>query len=90
MLIDTLLNVIVAFLRIVLIPFSVATLPADVASTVTLALGYLSDGVAIVAGYTHFSYLVALFALSATVETFFFGYHIIMWILRKIPFIGID
>lgn len=50
---------------------------------------YLEQGAGVVACFTHFTYLCDLLALVILFRTFLMGYHVFMWIWRKIPFWGV-
>lgn len=90
MLIETLLNVIMAFLRLLFLPIQIENLPETVASTIQLFLVYMADGVAIVAAYTHFSYLLVLLGIVVVIDLVYTVYIVLMWIIKKIPFLGVQ
>ena len=90
MLIQGVLNLIAGLFRLLLLPLRLISMPARVAEIFSDVIGYFVQGVAILQAYTHFSFLFLLFSFCVAVETLYLGYHFIMWILRKIPFLGID
>ena len=90
MIIEALLNVIAGFLAVLLYPLQLAQLPDNIADIMVTLLGYLADGVAIVAAYTHFTFLVVLFEIVIAIDILYTLYIIVMWILRKIPFLGVS
>lgn len=90
MLIQGVLNLIAGLFRLLLLPIRLASMPDTVSDIIQDVIGYLIQGVAIVQTYTHFAFLFALFTFCAAVEALYLGYHFVMWILRKIPFLGID
>lgn len=89
MLIEALLNLIVALLHVLFLPLQIDSLPDQISQTLLLFIGYIADGVAVVAAYTHFSYLLVLLGIVIVVNGIYFSYSVIMWILKKIPFLGI-
>lgn len=90
MLIQTVLNLIAGLFRLLLLPFRVANISNDLQAKILLVIDYLADGAAVVQSYTDFSFLLFLLGFCVTVEVLDNGYHFVMWILRKIPFLGID
>lgn len=89
MIISALLTLIIALLSVLFAPLSWVALPSNVANLFLSVIQYLIAGCKIIAAYTHFSYLVTLFGFVAIVDIALFGYKVIMWILRKIPFLNI-
>lgn len=90
MIFEVVLNILALLLDVVLWPLKIAALPDVVKETFFMALTYLADGIAIVAAYTDFAFLVALFTFAMVVDGVYMSYNVVMWILRKIPFLGID
>lgn len=90
MIVQALLSVVLLMLNLLMIPFGLITFPSNVLSVMSSAVGYIAVGFRIVATYTHFSFLLDLFAIALSVGAFFRLYHLVMWILRKIPFLGIS
>lgn len=89
MIIELCLNLVVALLRLLLLPFQVAQLPATFASTFLILTGYLIDGFRVVAAYIDTVYIGALFSFVFSVGALANGYRFIMWFLKKIPFLNI-
>lgn len=83
------MNLLLSVLSVLFLPFKIASLPAEVSSWFLVFLGYLADGVAIVAAYTDFAFLMVLVGIAVTISGIVSAYHILMWILKKIPFLGI-
>lgn len=89
MLITALLNLLLAVLRVLLTPLEFVTIPATVLSTFDAALVYIWDGFSIVAFYTHYSYLMGLFTICMYVYMACWGYDLVNFALRHIPFLHI-
>lgn len=89
MIVEGLLNLVSLFIGVLLTPIRLAALPDRVLTVIQAGLGYIFNGFAIVAGYTHFDFLLALFAICVAVDALMLTYKGIMWILRKIPFLSI-
>ena len=89
MIIETLLNVIHTVLDTLLF-FEIPSLPATVGEYLNTFFEYLTLGASILANYTPFSYLMTLFVIIVGIETSVHVYELVLWILRKIPMIGIS
>lgn len=90
MIIYALLELLVHFLGVLLYPFRMAMFPASVAEKVLILIQYISQGMQIVKTFCHWSYISGLLSFIFSMEILVSGYHFIMWVLRKIPFLGID
>lgn len=90
MLIEILLNIVLAFLRVVLLPLQIDNIPQDVLTIFATLTGYLIDGARVVCAYIHVTYFALLLGIVIAVNTLINGYRFLMWVLRKIPFFGID
>lgn len=51
---------------------------------------HMANGIRILAAYTHFVFLSALFVVSQTISAMETAWKLVRWVLRKIPFLGID
>ncbi len=52
-------------------------------------LGYLRGGMAFISYFLPMTLVRTLITFVIACEIFIFSYHIVMWILRKIPMLGI-
>ena len=89
MIITALLNVI-HFLLDKLLIFSIPKLPEQALDYIDTLFDYIVAGTGIVANYTPLSYLLTLFAIVISVDIALLLYKFVMWILRKIPMLGIE
>ena len=53
-------------------------------------VAYMINGAKIMAAYTHYQYWLTLLGFVILIDTFFMAYKVIMWILRKLPFVHIS
>lgn len=90
MLINAVLAVLILFLRALLLPLKIASFPVQVSATVLTIIAKLEEGAAIVNAYVDETYLGILFGFLLLVIGLVNGYRFIRWILKKIPFLGID
>ena len=61
-----------------------------VALVVADVFNWIARGCQILSAYTDFSYLLILLGLVFIINAFHFSYKVILWILRKIPFLNIS
>lgn len=90
MLIEILLNLILALLRLVLLPVKIENLPDDVLTVLATFTAYLVDGGRVVAAYTHATYLTLLLGVVVALSIIRNTWRFFRWVLRKIPFINIE
>lgn len=90
MIIEGFLNVIKSLLTLLFAPIDIPSLPDSVATVMSSGLSYLLDGLGIFAAFTHYQYIMALFAIVIAIDAAMLVYKFIMWILRKIPAAGIE
>lgn len=89
MIIASLLDLVVSFFHVVFQGLALVDIPQSVVDVFDSVIVYLSQGVQVVACYTHFSYLVVLLDFVVLLEISHTGYIIFMWIMRKVPMWGI-
>lgn len=70
--------------------FEIPKLPPTVYEYVEQFFGYLEVGAGILANYVHLPYLMTLFTIILAVDGAILIYHLVMWILKKIPVLGIE
>lgn len=89
MIIEGLLSLLLTLLSALLLPFRMIAFPVSVANVVLQLIGYLGTGARVMKYYTHWSYISGLLAFIISMQAFVSGYHLIMWVLKKIPFLNI-
>lgn len=90
MIITGLLNLLVAFLTVLLSPLQLIPLPQGLENILAQGIGYIMQGINLLSAYVHMPYILALFSFVLSLEVMTLAYKAIMWILRKIPFFGIN
>lgn len=90
MIIATLISLIVKVFSVLTAFIKVPGTPQAVKDFLATALEYMTAGMQILANYVDVPYLLLLFGLVITVDASIFTYRLIMWVLRKIPFFGIE
>lgn len=90
MIIELLLDMLYGIFSLLTTPINIPQLPETVHTYLTQFFDYLEMGAGILANYSHFSYLMTLFGIIIAVDIGIKLYHFVMWILRKIPMLGIS
>lgn len=62
---------------------------AQILSVMSDVYTWFEQGAGVIATFTHFTYICNLFSVVLLFRLFLMGYHVFMWILRKIPFWGV-
>lgn len=89
MIIKACLLLLKGLLSLFLLPLRIITFPAAVATVFAQLLLLLVQGADFVGAFMHTSYIGSLLAFVLSVSVFMSGYRLVMWILRKIPFLNI-
>lgn len=90
MIIEGLLGLVSSLLSLLLYPIHIPPLPDSVASILSQASVYLGDGLGIFAAFTHFSFLMSLFAIVVVIDAAMMVYKFVRWVLQKIPMASIE
>lgn len=90
MIIETLINLIYKVFALLTSPIQIDKLPESVSNALATGLEYISAGFGVVGQFTHLSYLLVLFGIILTVDVAFMVYKVVMWVIKKIPFLGIE
>lgn len=90
MIIEALMNVIYSVISILTTPINIPDLPDEALNYINQLFDYLEVGASILANYTPFGYLMILFGLILAIDIAIKIYHLVMWILRKIPMISMS
>lgn len=65
-------------------------LPDELHSFISDFMEYLQTGLQILAVYTHLEYLLVLIGIVVLIDAAMLIYHFVMWVLKKIPMLGIE
>lgn len=90
MIIELLLNIVYGILSVLTLALKFPAMPVKVVEIVATALDYITSGIAIVGSYVDMSYLLILFGAIAIIDTVIVGYRVVLWIIKKIPILGIE
>lgn len=89
MIIELLLDAIYNILSLLFV-FKLPALPADVTGYIENIFDYMVTGAGILANYTPLGYLMILFGVILAIDAGLVIYNLVMWIIRKIPMLGIS
>lgn len=71
-------------------PINIPPLPTEIQSYMSKFFDYLETGAGVLANYVPLSYFFILFGVILAVDVGVQIYHFIMWLIRKIPFLGMS
>lgn len=89
MIIELLLDAIYGIMSTLMV-LEIPSLPDEVHAFITDAFTYITSGAGILANYTPLGYLMMLFGVLLAIDAGILVYHFIMWIIKKIPMLGIE
>lgn len=69
---------------------NIPSLPESISTVMDMVLGALSTGLGLLACYCHLDYLLVLWGILIAVDAGLLIYKFVMWILRKIPMLGLS
>lgn len=90
MIIEGLLNVLYNVFSALTSAISIPAMPADISTYLSTFTSYLKVGLQILAVYTPLSYLLTLFGIVVGIELGLKIYHFVMWVIKKIPMLGVS
>lgn len=69
---------------------NIPALPPEVTKVAAQVTEHLVMGLKFIANYTHLDYLLVLFGIVVAVDAGMLVYKFVMWIVRKIPMLGMS
>lgn len=90
MIIEALMNLLLKLFGLLTSAINIPSLPTSVSTFMTDALSYIKTGLQLLAVYTNLEYLLILFGLIIAIDIGIAVYHFVMWVLKKIPMLGIS
>lgn len=69
---------------------NIPPLPPDVDEFMSDCLEYMQNGIYILNNYMNLEYILVLFGIILVIDVAIHVYHFVMWILKKIPMLGIS
>ena len=65
-------------------------IPNDIYNKLNLGIDYIRDGLSVLGNYVDLSYVIFLFITIAVIDLTLVTLKFIIWILRKIPLLGVS
>ncbi len=90
MIIEALMKLLLKVFGLLTAAIHIPSLPDSVSDFMQQALGYIKTGLQLLAVYTNLEYLLVLFGIIIAIDVGIAIYHFVMWVLRKIPMLGIS
>ena len=90
MIIETLLDVLYTIFDFLTTPINIPALPTDVFGYFDTAMSYLQSGYKLLNNWLPITYFVVLYGIILAVDGGIKVYHFVMWVLKKIPMLGIQ
>lgn len=90
MIIESVLDVVFTVFNFLTSPINIPEFPEGVFYYMNQFLEYLSVGVSFVATYTHYPFLVTLLGIIIAIDIAISLYKLVMFVLKKIPFLNIS
>ncbi len=87
---DAVIDLGMTLLEQLLSVFDIPPLPDEFQTVLNTVTGYLTTGIALLQNYTHMQYLLSLLGFIIAFDGCLLIYKGIMWILRKIPMLGMS
>lgn len=84
------MQVVYKIFEILTLPISIPPLPDSIKEIISEVMEYMETGIALLANYTDLGYLLVLFGIIIAVDVGVLLYKLVMWILRKIPMLGMS
>ena len=69
--------------------FKIPGMPDGIKEVVSFVVDYIGEGLSILAVYLDLPYLLMLFGLIAMIDTAIHVWNLLMFVLKKIPFIAV-
>lgn len=89
MVVEALLSLVYVLLDLLFGHLHIPQLPTGIDQALQNAVSHIVRGVSWFAAMTHYGYIKTLFVAAVAIEGALLIYKIVMWILRKIPAVGI-
>lgn len=90
MIIEMFLDVIYTVFEFLTRIIDIPDIPEQAQEYINWITAYFAIGAKIVAAYTPYEYLLILFGVVMAVDVGVMIYHLVMWILQKIPFASVQ
>lgn len=90
MIIKALLELVYGLFNLLTVAIDIPSMPDGVMSSINDYMQYIESGIGIVANFCNLNYVLLLFGVIVAVDIGVLVYKFVLWILKKIPMIGIE
>lgn len=90
MIIKLIIDLIYSAFSVLTSPMNIPGMPDQVIEFLAQAIDYIGVGINLLSHFVDIKYLLVLFGVVILVDSGFFIYKVVMWVLRKIPMVGIS
>lgn len=90
MIVKALMNLLYSVFSLLTSPINIPGMPDQVRTVLATLFDYIATGIAIASNYFDLNYLFILFGIVVAVDAGILIYKFVMWILKKIPMLGIQ
>lgn len=90
MIIKALLDLLYSVFSVLTLPISIPAMPDGIIEFIATSLDYIGVGISIIANYCDISFLLTLFGIVIAVDVGILLYKVVMWVLKKIPMLGME
>ena len=90
MIIKLIIDLIYSAFSVLTLPMNIPGMPEKVIEFLAQAIDYIGVGINLLSHFVDIKYLLVLFGVVILVDSGFFIYKVVMWVLRKIPMVGIS
>lgn len=90
MIIKTLLDLVYGLFSLLTVAIRIPSMPDGVMQAIDGYMGYIRSGIGILANFCNLGYVLVLFGVIVAVDIGVLVYKFVLWILKKIPMIGIE
>lgn len=90
MIVKALMNLLYNVFSLLTSPIKIPGMPEQVRTVLATLTDYIATGIAIASNYFDLNYLFMLFGIVVAVDAGILIYKFVMWILKKIPMLGIE
>lgn len=90
MIIELLLDLVYGLFELLTTPIDIPVLSDEVLSYFDTFLDYFGMGIGILSYFINWSYITLLFGIVMLVEVGVRLYYFVLWVLKKIPMLGIE
>lgn len=90
MIINVLLDLIYGVFSLLTAPIDIPGMPEEVSQVIGTMLEYVSMGISFMGNFVNMPYLLVLFGIIVAVDVGMLLYKLVMWVIRKIPMLGVS